>query len=91
MWYEWFFDGIGTEIITLITGLVIGGVTGYKIGVNRNGLQKQTAKDEAKQKQELIIDNPNKDGLEGGINGNLRQVQKAGKNVEQSQVGRIKR
>lgn len=90
MWYEWFFDGIGTELITLIIGLIIGGAVGYKIGVNRNGLQKQTAKNEAKQKQNFTVENPNKDSLEGGINGNLRQVQKAGKNAEQSQVGRIK-
>lgn len=24
MWYEWFFDGIGTEIISLIIGIIIG-------------------------------------------------------------------
>ena len=34
---EWIFDGIGTEIISAIIGLFIGGLGGYKIGVrNRN-------------------------------------------------------
>ena len=34
---EWIFDGIGTEIISAIIGLVIGGLGGYKIGIrNRN-------------------------------------------------------
>lgn len=90
MWYEWFFDGIGTELIILVIGVIIGGGIAYKIGVNRNGLQKQVAKNGAKQKQKLIIDNPNKECSEGGINGNLRQVQKAKNNAKQSQVGNIK-
>ncbi|SFG73051.1 hypothetical protein [Oribacterium sp. WCC10] len=88
MWYEWFFQGIGTEIVMLIVGIIFGGFVGYKIGIKKNGLQKQIAKDKAKQEQELEIDN----NIEGdGINGNLRQVQKAGSKAEQSQVGKIRR
>ncbi len=88
MWYEWFFQGIGTEIVMLIVGIIFGGFVGYKIGIKKNGLQKQIAKDKAKQEQELEIDN----NIEwDGINGNLRQVQKAGSKAEQSQVGKIRR
>lgn len=32
---EWFFDGLGTEIISLLIGGLIGGVTGYKIGISK--------------------------------------------------------
>ena len=31
MWYEWFFDGIGTELIILVIGVIIGGGIAYKI------------------------------------------------------------
>ncbi len=88
MWYEWFFEGIGTEIIMFIIGLLAGGISGYKIGIRKNGLQKQIAKNEAKQTQELLVEE--KYAVEAGINGNLRQIQKAGENAEQSQVGTIK-
>ncbi len=90
MWYEWFFQGIGTEIVMLIVGIIFGGFVGYKIGIKKNGLQKQIAKDKAKQEQEIEIEvNDNFEG--NGINGNLRQVQKAGSQAEQSQIGRIRR
>ena len=90
MWYEWFFEGIGTEIIMFIIGLLAGGISGYRIGMKKNGIQKQIAKEEAKQKQELEVE-INNDFEENGINGNLRQVQKACSKAEQSQVGKIRR
>lgn len=49
---EWIFDGIGTAIITFILGLIIGGPTGYKIGVRRTQIkQKQKAGDSSTQTQ----------------------------------------
>ena len=41
MWYEWFFDGIGTWIISLIIGLIIGGTATFSI--KSHNKQKQTA------------------------------------------------
>ena len=38
---QWIFDGIGTEVISLIVGLTVGGVSGYKIGVRNKAHQKQ--------------------------------------------------
>ena len=38
---EWIFSGIGTEIISGIIGLIIGGVSGYKIGVRNKIKQVQ--------------------------------------------------
>lgn len=40
---EWIFSGIGTEIISAIIGLIIGGVSGYKIGVRNKIKQVQKA------------------------------------------------
>ncbi len=88
MWYEWFFQGIGTEIIVLVIGVFIGGFSGYRFGIRKNGIQKQVAKDNAEQKQELFVED--NDSRKDGINGNLRQIQKAGENAKQSQVGTIK-
>ena len=44
-------DGIGTEVISLIVGLTVGGVSGYKIGVRNKAHQKQKARDNATQTQ----------------------------------------
>jgi len=50
---EWFFEGLGTAIITLITGLFTGGAIGYRIGIKKKSIvnQKQKAKDNAIQIQ----------------------------------------
>lgn len=46
---EWIFSGIGTEgisvVVSLIIGVLGGGVAGYKIGVKRTTKQKQVAGD----------------------------------------------
>lgn len=41
---EWFFNGLGTAIITLIVGFLSGGVVGYKIGINKKTKTKQIQK-----------------------------------------------
>lgn len=47
MWYEWAFDGIGSQISGIIIGLIfgggIGGFVGYRIGVKNRAKQKQKA------------------------------------------------
>lgn len=51
---EWFFDGIGSELVSTLIGLIIGGGAGYGIGVvcTKNKItQKQKAGDNAKQTQ----------------------------------------
>ena len=48
MWYEWAFDGIGTEIISLLIGLIIGGITGYRFGIKNHNKQSQTAGNQSK-------------------------------------------
>lgn len=34
--FKWIFDGIGTEIISLVIGSILGGGIGYKIGIHVN-------------------------------------------------------
>lgn len=48
---EWFFDGLGTSLISLLIGLIGGGAVGYRIGINKSVKQKQKAKDNATQIQ----------------------------------------
>lgn len=86
----WIFSGIGTEIVIFLLGTAIGGVSGYKIAIMKNGIQKQKAKDQAIQKQKVEIEMA--ENIEKGEkkNANFRQIQKAGNRAEQSQVGRIK-
>lgn len=48
---EWIFDGIGTELISLIVGAVFGGAAGYKIGSKNKIKQNQKAGDNSKQVQ----------------------------------------
>lgn len=39
---KWFFDGIGTEIVSLIIGAILGGTVGYKIGNKSKLVQKKS-------------------------------------------------
>jgi hypothetical protein len=70
------FDGWGTELISIIVGIIIagGGFILYKRGTIR---QKQKAGNYAKQRQEI----------KNGDEKNIRQKQKAGDNSEQTQIG----
>ena len=86
---QWIFDGIGTELLSLAIGAIAGGFAGYKIGVKKNGKQVQKAKSGAKQRQELIVDGDATVGGKSNVQNSIRQTQKAGKNSEQIQIGRI--
>lgn len=89
MWYEWFFDGIGTEIVVIIIGLAITitGPIAYKNVTRNKSKQKQIAGDNAKQRQEIKTQTDINEG--GRARNNLKQIQKAGDNADQSQIGRI--
>ena len=55
---QWFFDGIGTELISIIIGLIVGGIgggfVGYRIGKNKVK-QTQKARDNANQNQVGVV------------------------------------
>lgn len=52
---QWIFDGIGTEIISIIISLIVcgigGGIIGCYIGIKNKTKQNQKAKDNANQVQ----------------------------------------
>jgi hypothetical protein len=89
-WINWFFEGIGTQIISIIIGLLIGGAgggtIGYRIAKNRFCLiQKQSADDDATQIQ--IGSNKN-DSCTAVVNKKtLKQKQKARDRSVQIQQG----
>lgn len=93
---EWFFDGLGTELISIGIGLIlgagVGGVAGYRVGINKSTLkQTQKAGDDSKQKQtgKSIVgveeDNLNIESSDFKI----KQNQKAGNGAVQTQIGGI--
>ncbi len=90
---NWIFEGIGTQIIGIIISLIIGalggGAVGYKIGIKRTAKQEQIAGDEAKQKQELHMDEIRTRKNISKNKTNIRQSQEAGNNVVQTQIGEI--
>lgn len=47
----WLFEGLGTEILSIIIGLLIGGVGGYRIGIKKYVKQNQRANDNVNQFQ----------------------------------------
>lgn len=86
---QWIFDGIGTELLSLAVGVIGGTFAGYRIGIKKGGKQTQKAKNGAKQRQELIVDDKVEIGDKGNVQSGIKQAQKAGKNSEQVQIGRI--
>ena len=94
---EWFFDGIGTEIISIIIGIIIGagtgGVVDYKIGINKSMLkQGQKAGDQSSQKQEgrIVAANPEDASVIKVNSLKIKQSQKAGNEASQTQIGGLR-
>ena len=84
---EWIFDGIGTELIGLAIGTLLGGVAGYNIGVRSESKQTQKSGDGANQQQTYTI-GVNTDGKNNTkVNAKVNQSQTAGSNATQVQTG----
>ena len=86
---QWIFDGIGTELISLAIGAIAGGLAGYKAGIKRSAKQMQKATDGTKQRQELVVEESTSTGGQKNVQSSIKQTQRAGKNSEQVQIGRI--
>lgn len=80
--YEWIFSGIGTSILTGLVGLIIGGISGYKMGIHKSKIKQiQSAKDDSKQSQTgTKYDSEN-------VKNTVTQKQRARNNAEQVQIG----
>lgn len=89
-WVKWFFDGLGTEILSLIIGAVGGGLIGFRIGKRKSKFtqaQESGSGSEQYQKGKSVSKSKN-----GGINlqiskSSFSQTQKAGDNSKQTQIG----
>ena len=95
---EWFFDGLGTELVSMIIGLFLGagagGIAGYKIGINKNVLkQNQKSGTDSKQKQigKSVVDISEDELNIESSNSKIKQNQKAGNGAVQTQIGVISR
>ncbi len=95
---DWFFDGIGTELISTLIGILIGagagGTIGYKVGISKNILiQKQKAGNDSKQKQTgKILREVDDESTENNVKtsrAKVNQKQKGGSSSVQSQIGGI--
>lgn len=91
-----FFNTLGTEVINAIMGLIVGAVTGgavgYKVGISRNTLsQKQDARGSARQEQVGHSISGEMDSSRDikVSTSKMKQVQKAGDNAIQTQIGGI--
>lgn len=89
-WMKVVFDGIGTEIISLILGLVFGGVIGFRIGKRKNRtIQSQKTGSNSEQYQETFDIQFPKEEQDNVVQTKsyLRQSQKAKDNSKQTQIG----
>ena len=93
---EWFFDGLGTELVSILISLFlgagVGGIVGYRIGIKKSVLkQNQKAGIDSKQKQigKSVIGAPENDLNVESSNSIIKQNQKAGKEAVQTQIGGI--
>lgn len=84
---QWFFDGLGTEIVSLIIGAVGGGLAGFQIGKRSKLTQTQKAGSGAKQRQEGTSENIDSTDKKAAKQSSIKQTQIAGDNAEQTQVG----
>ena len=89
-WVEWVFEGIGTEIISLVIGAAIGGVAGFHICKHRvKFVQTQKAGSHAKQYQKGVSHQKNGESQakDRDAAATFGQKQIAGDEVKQVQIG----
>ena len=92
MTWDAILDGIGTEIISLIIGGIIGGIGGYAIGIRKASKQQQFAGNKSEQWQENYItdaDSVSSDKEKTNKDIRMEQYQEAGDESKQVQIGGI--
>ena len=83
---QWLFEGLGTEIVSLLLGGLVGGFAGYKLACVNIIKQKQRAGENAKQEQEIEVA-CNTDNKE--LESKIYQRQKGKSGSVQSQIGKV--
>ena len=83
----WIFSGIGNIIIMNLFSMVLGGFIGYKIAIKQSIAQKQNAGSHSKQYQKGHLSDINVVEKEKYLDFKMKQIQKAGDNSKQTQIG----
>lgn len=87
---QWIFSGIGTQIVTSIVAFLAGGAIGYRIRDKQIGKQKQIAGHSSNQRQEIHVESNIKKVIdEKESHQVVDQIQKAGDNSTQVQIGEV--
>lgn len=86
-WIKWFFDGLGTELLSLVIGALLGGVVGFRIGKSkRKFVQQQDGGSESEQYQRGSSKHETNRKAED-VTASFTQKQTAGNNSKQVQIG----
>ena len=86
-WIKWFFDGLGTELLSLVIGALLGGVVGFRIGKSkRKFVQQQDGGSESEQYQRGSSKYETNRKAED-VTASFTQKQTAGNNSKQVQIG----
>lgn len=87
-WIQWVFDGLGTELVSLAIGGILGGIVGFRIGKHKRKMhQVQEAGIESEQYQKGTFRKKSNDAESKDVISSLTQKQKAGDNSKQTQIG----
>ena len=87
-WISWFFDGLGTELISLVIGAIFGGIVGFRIGKHkRKFTQLQEGGVESEQYQKGNSRRKKHNTRSEDIIASFTQKQTAGNKSKQTQIG----
>ena len=89
-WFKWFFDGLGTELISLAIGAILGGIFGFRIGKHKRKfiqVQEAGAESEQYQKENSAQNSYSCKSKDQEVVETFTQRQKAGDRSKQTQIG----
>ena len=88
-WIKWFFDGLGSQLIGLAIGSILGGITGFHIGKHKSKfIQQQDGGIESEQYQNGSSQHKNNNDKSEDVVVSFTQKQTAGNKSKQTQIGR---
>lgn len=87
-WIKWFFDGLGTELISLAIGAILGGIVGFRIGKHKSKfIQQQESGAESEQYQKGSSQHKKTNAKSEDVISSFAQKQTAGDKSRQTQIG----
>ncbi|MCM1024250.1 MAG: hypothetical protein NC395_09350 [Prevotella sp.] len=87
-WIQWVFSGLGTELVSLAIGAILGGIVGVRIGKHKRKLhQIQKAGKESEQYQKGTLRKKINNEKSEDVISSFTQKQIAGDNSKQTQIG----